>query len=250
MKCLVTGASSGIGKDMARYLSELGHEVIMVSKSEERLKEASKEVKNSRIYVADLTSETSTNELCEFIRKERPQVVINNAGFGAFGFYDEVDIRRELDMISVNIVCVHKITKVCLEYMDEFPQSYILNVASSAGLMPGGPMLNTYYATKSYVRSYTLSIYEELKKKHKNIHISALCPGPVDTNFNNIAGGHFSVKALKSEYVAKYAIDKLFKEKMLIIPGLTMKLGVFFSRFIPVKMLLSIAFNIQHKKRN
>lgn len=251
MKCLITGASSGIGRDMARYLSKMGHEIIMVSKSEEKLKKASNEIKNSRIYIADLTCEEEVNKLCSFILEEKPQVVINNAGFGAFGFYNEVDIQKELDMINVNIVAVHKITKVCLEYMDLFDESYILNVASSAGLMPGGPLLNTYYATKSYVRSYTLGVYEELKKQKKNnIHISVLCPGPVNTNFNNVAGGTFSVKGLSSEYVARYGLNKLFKRKMLIVPGFFMKAGVFLSRFVPTKVLLSIAFSIQHKKRN
>ena len=207
MKCLVTGASSGIGKDMARYLSDLGHHVIMVSKSEERLRKASEEVNNSSFFVADLTYEKDVDKLCDFILKEKPQIVINNAGFGAFGFYN-------------------------------------------AGLMPGGPMLSTYYATKSYVRSYTLGIYKELSYLRKNIHVAVLCPGPVDTNFNNIAGGNFSVKALSSEYVAKYAIDKLLKNKMLIVPGFTMKCGVFLSRFVPTKLVLNIAFKIQHKKRS
>lgn len=250
MKCLVTGASSGIGKDMARYLSDLGHHVIMVSKSEERLRKASEEVNNSSFFVADLTYEKDVDKLCDFILKEKPQIVINNAGFGAFGFYNEVETQKELDMISVNVVSVHKITKTCLKYMDEYENSYILNVASSAGLMPGGPMLSTYYATKSYVISYTLGIYKELSYLRKNIHVAVLCPGPVDTNFNNIAGGNFSVKALSSGYVAKYAIDKLLKNKMIIVPGFTMKCGIFLSRFVPTKLVLNIAFKIQHKKRS
>ncbi len=109
-------------------------------------------------------------------------------------------------------------------------------------------MLNTYYATKNYVRSYTLGLYKELKKKGKNLNISVLCPGPVNTNFNKVAGGTFSVKGLSSEYVSKYGIDKMFKRKLVIVPGFSMKLGLFFSRFLPIKLLLGITFNIQHKK--
>lgn len=249
MKCLVTGASSGIGKDMSKLLSDLGYQVIMVSSNKEKLELASSEVNNSKIYVADLSNDNDVNDLCEFILKEKPEIVINNAGFGAFGFYDEIDINKELEMIKVNVASVHKITRTCLQYMEGVNNPYILNVASLAGLMPGGPMLSAYYATKSYVRSYTLGIYKELKQEKKNINISVLCPGPVNTNFNKVAGGHFSVKSLSSEYVAKYAIKKMFKKKLLIIPGFSTKLGFFFSRFLPIKLLLSITFKIQHKKR-
>lgn len=249
MKCLITGGSSGIGRDMAKIFSSIGYEVIIVSSNKEKLESACKDIDNSRIYVANLSNQDDTDKLCDFILSEKPNVVVNNAGFGAFGFYDEIEVSREVDMINVNVVSLHKITRTCLKYMSDVENSYILNVASSAGLMPGGPMLSTYYATKSYVRSYTLGIYKELKKKNKNINISVLCPGPVNTNFNNVAGGTFSVKGLGSEYVSKYAIKKMFKKKLVIVPGMFMKIGVFFSRFVPTKVLLSIAFMIQHKKR-
>ena len=126
--------------------------------------------------------------------------------------------------------------------------TYILNVASSAGLNPGGPLMSTYYATKSYVRSLTESLYYEEKKKKTKVHVSVLCPGPVDTNFNNVAGVHFGVKPLRSTYVAKYAIDNMFKNKLMIIPGTKMKLAKFFSRFVSDKFLLRIIYRIQKKK--
>ncbi len=249
MKCLITGASSGIGRDMARIFSNMGYQVIMVSSNKERLEKASKDICNSRIFVADLSNQNDTDMLCDFILKEKPNVVVNNAGFGAFGFYDEIDVSLEMDMINVNVTSVHKITRTCLEYMEGVRDAYILNVASSAGFMPGGPMLSTYYATKSFVRSYTLGIYKELRKRNKSINISVLCPGPVNTNFNNVAGGSFSVKGLSSEFVSKYAIKKLFKKKVVIVPGFTMRLGLFFSRFVSIRFLLDIVFSIQHKKR-
>ena len=245
MKILITGASSGIGRDMARYLSSKENELILVSSNKNKLESVSKALINSSVYVCDLSNNDNVNKLCEYILKEKPDFVINNAGFGAFGFYDEISLDREIEMINVNIVALHKITKTCLEYMDN---GHILNVSSSAGLMPGGPMLNTYYATKNYVRSYSLGLYKELKKKNKNIHISILCPGPVNTNFNKVAIGTFSIKGLSSEYVAKYAVDKCLKNKLIIVPGFKVKLGVFFSRFLPTKLLLSILFKIQHRK--
>lgn len=245
MKILITGASSGIGRDMARYLSSKENELILVSSNKDKLESVSKALINSSVYVCDLSNSDNVNKLCEYILKEKPDFVINNAGFGAFGFYDEISLDREIEMINVNIVALHKITKACLEYMDN---GHILNVSSSAGLMPGGPMLNTYYATKNYVRSYSLGLYKELKKKNKNIHISILCPGPVNTNFNKVAIGTFSIKGLSSEYVAKYAIDKCLKNKLIIVPGFKVKLGIFFSRFLPTKLVLSILFKIQHRK--
>lgn len=245
MKILITGASSGIGRDMARYLSSKENELILVSSNKDKLESVSKALINSSVYVCDLSNNDNVNKLCEYILKEKPDFVINNAGFGAFGFYDEISLDREIEMINVNIVALHKITKTCLEYMDN---GHILNVSSSAGLMPGGPMLNTYYATKNYVRSYSLGLYKELKKKNKNIHISILCPGPVNTNFNKVAIGTFSIKGLSSEYVARYAIDKCLKNKLIIVPGFKVKLGVFFSRFLPTKLVLSILFKIQHRK--
>lgn len=245
MKILITGASSGIGRDMARYLSSKENELILVSSNKDKLESVSKALINSSVYVCDLSNNDNVNKLCEYILKEKPDFVINNAGFGAFGFYDEISLDREIEMINVNIVALHKITKTCLEYMDN---GHILNVSSSAGLMPGGPMLNTYYATKNYVRSYSLGLYKELKKKNKNIHISILCPGPVNTNFNKVAIGTFSIKGLSSKYVAKYAVDKCLKNKLIIVPGFKVKLGVFFSRFLPIKLVLSILFKIQHRK--
>lgn len=108
----------------------------------------------------------------------------------------------------------------------------------------------TYYATKSYVYQLTEAINYEQKKKKTNVHISVLCPGPVNTNFNNVAGVKFGVKPLSSPYVAKYAIDQMLKEKMLIIPGFKMKCAKFFSRFLSDKFLLRITYRIQKKKVN
>ncbi len=245
MKCLITGSSSGIGKSIAKYLNNENNEIILVSSNKEKLEKVQSSIKNSKIYVCDLSKEKEVDKLCEYILKEKPDFVVNNAGFGAFGLYDEITLEKELEMINVNLISLHKITKTCLKYMED---GYILNVSSSAGLMPAGPILNTYYATKNYVRSYSIGIYKELKMKRKNIHISILCPGPVNTNFNKVALGTFSIKGLNSDYVAKYAVDKTFQNKLIIIPGITVKLGVFFSRLLPTKLLISILAKIQHRK--
>ena len=249
MRCLITGGSSGLGLEMAKYLTTLGHECVLVSKDETKLLKASESIKGSSIYVCDLTYESEVNKLCEYILRERFEIVINCAGFGAFGDYNDIRLNKEMDMIKVNVISLHKITRTCLKYMGELKSSYIMNVASIAGLLPGGPLLNTYYATKSYVKSYTLGIYEELRRNKVSVSVSCLCPGPVNTNFNKVAGGSFSIRGKNSYDVSKYAIDMMFKHKLVILPGLDVKLGSFFGNVLPKKLVLRILYKIEHKKR-
>ena len=250
MKVLITGASSGIGLAMAKYLSLQKHELILVARNKEKL-ETIQEQLNTKvtIIVADLANEHKVKELYVYLKNENIDILINNAGFGEFGFFADTDLTKELEMINTNIKAVHILTKSILKDMEKKNSGYILNVASSAAFQPG-PLMSTYYATKSYVYQLTEALYYEEKKKKKNIHISVWCPGPVDTNFNNVAGVKFSVKPLSSSYVAKYAIDNMFKNKMLIIPGFKMKCAKFFSRFVSDKTLLRIIYRIQKRKNH
>lgn len=249
MKALITGASSGLGLSMAKYLSMKGVDLILVARDKEKL-EAIKEILpgNVKIIVMDLSSVQKVKELYVLTRKEDIDILINNAGFGAFGDFKNTDLTNELSMIDTNIKAVHILTKVFLRDMEKKDFGYILNVASSAAFQPGGPLMATYYATKSYVKTLTDSIWYELKKKKSNVVISCLCPGPVATNFNNVAGVKFSIKPLSSDYVAVYALKGLLKKKRLIIPGFKMKCAKFFSRFVSEKTLLRITYNIQKKK--
>ena len=250
MKALITGASSGIGLDMARYLATMKCELILVARDKEKLEKIQESLPTKvTIIVADLSNEQKVKELYVLTKNEKIDILINNAGFGVFGNFTETDLNKELEMIDTNIKAVHLLTKSFLKDMEKNNYGYILNVASSAAFQPG-PLMATYYATKSYVYQLSEAIYYEQKKKQSNVHISVLCPGPVATNFNNVAGVKFGVKPLKSTYVAKYAIDQMFKNKLLIIPGFTMKCAKFFGRFVSDKMLLRIAFRIQKKKIN
>lgn len=248
MKALVTGASSGIGRDMAIYLGELGYDVILVSRDENRLKETASKIKtNTIIYPCDLTGRDNCFKLYDTFKDEDIDLLVNGAGFGLFGNTWETDINKEMKMIDVNINALHILTKLFLADMVKKDKGRILNIASSAGFF-AGPVLNTYYATKNYVTRWTEGIYEELRRIKSNVHVSCLCPGPVDTNFNKVAGGSFTVKALSSEYVAKYGIDKCLKNKLLIIPGFGIRCGAFFNRFLPTKLSLKLVYNIQKKK--
>ena len=250
MKALITGASSGIGLDIARYLAQKKYELILVARNRKKLEKIQKELSTKvTIIVADLSNEQKVKELYVLTKAENIDILINNAGFGEFGYFTETDLNRELEMIDTNIKAVHILTKLFLKDMEQKNSGYILNVASSAAFQPG-PLMSTYYATKSYVYQLTEPLYHEQKKKKSNVHLSVLCPGPVKTNFNNIAGVKFSVKPLSSKYVAKYAIDKLFEKKMLIIPGFKMKCAKFFERFLSDKFLLKLTYYMQKKKVN
>lgn len=249
MKALITGASSGIGLDMARYLATQKCELILVARNKEKLELIQEQLPTKvTIIVADLSNEQKVKELYVVAKKENIDILINNAGLGDFGYFTDTDLNKDLELINTNIKALHILTKSIIKDMEKKDtDTYILNVASAAAFQPG-PLMSTYYATKAYVYQLSEALYYEEKKKKTKVHVSVLCPGPVETNFNNVAGVTFSVKPLKSSYVAKYAIDKMFKNKMLIIPGTTVKLAKFFGRFVSDKFLLRQTYKIQKKK--
>ena len=249
MKALITGASSGIGLEMAKYLAnEKNYDLIIVARRKKRLEKLKKELKTKvEIIELDLTKEENVYKLYNQTKKSNIDFLINNAGFGLFGAFNVTNLNRELEMIDLNIKAYHILTKLFLLDFVKKDKGRILNVASSAGFL-AGPHLNTYYATKNYVLKLTMAIYEELKEQNSNVHISALCPGPVNTEFSKVAFGYFTIKGLSPEYTAKYAIEKSLKNKLIIVPGLSMKLGLFLQRFIPYKLQLKITSLIQKRK--
>jgi len=250
MKALITGASSGLGADMARVLVEEGHEVILVARRKTKLEKLQKELGDkAKVIIMDVSSTFNCMQLYNQVKKEKVDILINNAGFGLFGEFADTNIDKELDMIDLNIKGVHTLTKLFLKDFRKRDKGYILNVASSAAFTPG-PLMSTYYASKAYVLNLTEAIHEELKQTKSNVHISALCPGPVATEFNKVAHGTFAIREANSYKVAKYAIDKMFKNKMIIVPTLLMKLTLFFNRFAPYRLSLMIAYNIQMRKES
>ncbi|MBE6124465.1 MAG: SDR family oxidoreductase [Erysipelotrichaceae bacterium] len=249
MLALVTGASSGIGRDIARELAKKGYDLIIVARTKENLDKVKEELSNVKVIVipTDLSKEENCKALYEKVKDMNIDLLVNNAGFGVYGNFFETNLDRELEMIKVNDVAYHILTKLFLKDFVKRDKGQILNVCSSAAFYTG-PRMATYYSTKNYIYCLTVSIYEELRKAKSNVKISALCPGPVDTNFNNVANVKFAAKPLSSEYVAKVAIKGLEKNKMLIIPGFSMRLNKFLCRFISEKMLLKIAYKAQSRK--
>ena len=247
MKALITGASSGMGKDMANYLASFGYDLILVSKDKAKLdklfNDLNVEVKK---ITMDLSITDNAIKLYDMLKDERIDILINNAGFGDAGNFTETSLDKELNMIDLNIKAYHILTKLFLIDFKKRDYGRILNVASMAGFM-SGPYMATYYATKNYVVSLSLAIYEELKKDKSNVKISIFCPGPVDTNFNNVANVKFSLKGLSSDYASRYAIDNMFKNKVIILPP-NMKLNYFLTKISPTNLTLFVNSKIQRKK--
>lgn len=247
MRALITGASSGIGRDIARELSKRGYDLVVVARREDKLINLKEELKtNVDIVCMDISSEENCIELYNKVGKI--DILVNNAGFGVFGEFTETDLYKEIQLINTNIIALHILTKLFLKDMKARNSGSILNVASIAGFMPG-PLMAAYYASKSYVIRLTEAIDEELRKSRSKVYVSVLCPGPVNTEFNEVANVKFKTKALSSEYVAKYAVDKFLQRKKIIIPGLKIKLTKQLTRFASDKFVAKIAHNIQTKKR-
>ena len=251
MTALITGASSGIGRDIARYLALKGYNLILVARREERLNELKNELGSVEVKVikSDLSIAENCFKLYEDTKSDGVDFLVNNAGFGVYGKFNEVPIEEELRLIDTNIKALHILTKLDLKDMIAKNSGYILNVSSASGFL-AGPTFSSYYASKNYVVRLTEAIHEELRRDKINVKISALCPGPVNTEFNKVANVNFAVGGLSSEYVAKYAVEKTLEGKMIITPGILMKLAKFGEHFVGENLLTRISYNMQMKRKN
>ncbi len=285
MKALITGASSGIGKDMAKILNQKGYNLVLVARDIEKLEQTKKEleksvqneptIENNKIEKAYKNSKKATNKIekayknskkatnkIEIIQMDLSEeqncielankvkdidILINNAGFGDCGRFSETDLNKDISMIKTNVIAYHILTKLYLKEMKKKNSGKILNVASIAGFMPG-PLMATYYATKNYIVRISEAIREELKKEKSKVQISILCPGPVETNFNKVANVKFSLREANSMQVAKYAIRKLEKGKFYIVPGIDVKLARFGAKIAPSNFVAKITYKVQKRK--
>ena len=245
-KALITGASSGIGRAFAYKLADMGYDLILTARREAPMVEIKNNIKtNAEIIAGDISDKDFCISLAE--KAKEVDVLINNAGFGVFGEAIESDLEKELDMIDVNIKAVHILTKLFLKEFVKKDKGYILNVASSASFFPG-PLFASYYASKIYVKRYSYGLCEELRRKKSKVKICCLCPGPVDTEFNDVANVQFALKGISPSYCANYAIDKMKKRKVVIVPSLKMKMAMFGGRLIPDDLYIKIAGHQQKKK--
>lgn len=249
MKALVTGASSGIGREIARELYKRGYRLILVGRDKERLYDINRKLGGGHKMISvDLSCPEKCRKLYELTKDENIDILVNNAGFGVFGEFTKTDLDGDINMINVNVTAVHTLMKLFLKDFTERNSGYILNVASSAAFLPG-PLLAAYYATKAYIYRLTVAVEKELRKKGSHVHLSVLCPGPVQSDFNNRAGVKFAVKGITSKQAAKYAVKKMFQGKVTVIPGVSIKLGIIAAKFLPTEILTEFAYRFQSKKR-
>ena len=248
MRVLITGASSGIGRDLARAFAKRGYDLVLIARNEERLNNIKNELENMVNIETELVDVSSLENCVNIYNKyTNIDILVNNAGFGDCGYFDKTNLDKEMNMIDTNIKAYHILMKLYLENMIKKDSGRILNVASIAGFMPG-PLMATYYATKSYVVRLSEAIREELKKEKSNVQISILCPGPVATNFNKTANVKFKIREANSEKVAEYTVKKLLKGKFYIVPGIDIKFAKFGAKIVPSNMIAKINYRVQKRK--
>ena len=254
---LITGASSGLGLEFAKLFARESHDLALVARSHDKLKNIAEELQQMygvqvKFYTKDLSISSAPEEIFEALQSEggNIDVLVNNAGFGWRGEFAHMELTDALEMIQVNITTLTHLTRLFLPGMIERKRGKILNVASTAAFQPG-PMMATYYASKAYVVSFSEALSEELMGT--GITVTAFCPGPTATNFGQragfanekIFGGMFS---MDSRTVALDGYKGLMKGKPLVVSGWKNWLGVQLVRFTPRPLPAKLVKKVQQKR--
>ncbi len=250
---LITGASSGIGLDLAHLFAADGHDVVLVARSEGKLRELAKELEakhgiQATVIAADLAKPDAPQQI--FVIAPQIDVLVNNAGFGTSGKFAETELRAELEMIQVNVTALTHLTKLFLPQMLERKRGRILNLASTASFQPG-PLMAVYYATKAYVLSFSEAIAEELSGT--GVTVTALCPGPTATGFQKTAdlGSEALLKVMKpvsSMEVARAGYNAMMRGRRVVIPGVKNKIGVQSIRVTPRVVVTKVVRALQERR--
>lgn len=254
---IVTGGASGLGLEFAKILLSDGYQVIVIDKDHislsEFLKEVGEQYKNSiTLMTKDLSEKGVAKEIHEALKDRKIDVLINNAGFGLFGKFQETDWEREESMINLHIMNTTHLTKLFLKDMLKRDSGEILNIASLAGFQPG-PLMSIYYASKAYVLHFTEAIANEIKET--GVSISVLCPGQTRTNFQRTVSASSSKNKIGFNVacpvaVAKYGYKALQKGVVVIIPGRFNKFLANLNRVLRRSTSTSIVRRIQEKNRD
>jgi len=245
---LVTGASAGIGRELARILAREGHDLVLVARREPELTALGLELKekygaDSRVITADLSKARAVQSLVKELGPEAQiDVLVNNAGFGGHGAFVERDRDADLRQIAVNVTALTDLTRQLLPGMVARGRGRVLNVASTAAFQPG-PFMAVYYATKAYVLSFSQALAEELAGT--GVTVTTLCPGVTETEFQRVAGveevpltkGPLSMSA---SAVAEAAYKGMARGRLVVTPGLHNKVGAQATRFTPRRVLLKV----------
>ena len=250
MKVLITGASSGIGRELAKELAAEYDQMVLVGRNQERLTALQNEIVGSHpaVHVDTVSVDLSVADAARTLFDQHPDVdlLVNNAGFGDFGEFTATDLDRDLAMINTNVVALHILTKLYLTEMRARNFGHILNVGSIAGFM-AGPLMSTYYATKNYVVRLSEGIREELRRAKSKVRISVLCPGPVATGFPTTAHVKFNFKGVSPVKVARYTVKHL--HQFYIVPTAKIRLARFAMGLLPSTWVARIIYKIQAKRQ-
>lgn len=248
MLAVITGASSGIGKEIAYRLAKQNYNLILIARRLDRLESIKNDLSEYPISVELLDYDISDLNHCKTLvaslKSNKPDIFINNAGFGVYGDSLTVNTDKELEMINLNIISLHYLTKELIQIMDK---GNIINISSMAAFLPT-PLLASYAATKAYVYSYSQAVNYELKKNNKQVNIMTVCPGPVKTEFNQVANADPKMKGITVEQCVDSIIKGLNKNKSLVIPSFKMKFLRFIMRFVPTSLILKVSHKVQSKK--
>jgi short-subunit dehydrogenase len=251
---LVTGASSGIGRELAKALARDGHDLVLVARRRERLEELARELSvehgvSVRAIAKDLADPTSCGEIAGELDAEKiaVDVLVNNAGFGVYGPFWRTDLARQLAILQVNAAALTELTGRLLPGMVSRRRGRIVNVASTAAFQPG-PLMAVYYASKAYVLSFSEALAAELSGK--GVTVTAFCPGPVITEFQEKAGLSesrlfASPLVMDAERVARIGWAAAKKGKRVVIPGLGNRLLARVARLAPRRMVTAVAARLQ-----
>ena len=253
---LITGASGGIGADMARIFAREGYDLVLVARSENKLHDLASALTSefkikATILVYDLVDMAAPRKIFEELAaKNLPvQMLVNNAGFGEYGFFEEINLQRELDMMQVNMGAVVQLSKLFLAQLPEDSPGKILNVASTAAFQPG-PLMAVYYATKAFVLSFSGALANELEDR--NVTVTALCPGPTNTGFAkdaNLDGSDlFAGKVATPEEVAQAGYKGMMAGETVVIQGTRNQALAFAVRLAPRNFVTRLVRFMQEKK--
>jgi hypothetical protein len=244
MRALITGASSGIGRALAIELAKGNYDLILIARRLERLKEIQSSFANNDILIkqVDLSDQSQVTTLMQEIKDYPIDLFVNNAGFGIVNLSSEIEDSLEENMIDLNVITLHRLTKFAIKHMTS---GKIVNISSMASYLPT-PLLASYAATKYYVRAYSEALNYEMKIQNRDIHVLTVVPGPIATEFGEVSG--MKLKGMPVDRCVNSILKGMRKNKAVIVPGFTMKILRFLLRFVPRKWLLSISYRIQKKK--
>ena len=252
---LITGASGGIGYELARKIAQQGHNLVVVARSESKLMKLAQDFNkqfgvNVTVMVKDLAQSAAPDEIYNELQANEIDVdiLVNNAGFASYGLFHELDRQKELNMMQVNMVALTHLTHLFLPGMVERGYGRILNIASTAAFQPG-PLMAVYYATKAYVLSFSEAIANELDGT--GVTVTALCPGPTESGFQARAAMEDSKLVqsglMDAATVAKMGYEAMMAGKPIEVPGFTNKIGTLLPRFVPRSMTTKIVRNVQER---